>query len=126
MANILGKRKRQSHTKSTAEIDDGSCSSDETDVQAAFKRAFEAKFKPLKNEKRQPVRSEPASSAVTAPESKDEPNWSGFSGSESDADPEDIAVIVQAATPAVEVVEHGRNYTRTTQFDRKEHDAFMV
>ncbi|KAK4985196.1 hypothetical protein LTR28_002198, partial [Elasticomyces elasticus] len=107
MAVILGKRKRRTALKQ--ENSESSGGSDAEDIQAAFRTAFEAKFRPLDIER--PV-VKPA--IVTAQEDVEEEgeaesDWSGISGDED-----------------VEVIEHALPLAGDEQMTKQEMRAFMV
>ncbi|KAK4947051.1 pre-rRNA processing and 40S ribosomal subunit assembly [Elasticomyces elasticus] len=106
MAVILGKRKRRTALKQ--ENSESSGGSDAEDIQAAFRTAFEAKFRPLDIER--PV-VKPA--IVTAQEDVEEEgeaesDWSGISGDED-----------------VEVIEHALPLAGDEQMTKQEMRAFM-
>lgn len=127
MATILGKRKRQRATNTVAQVDSASHSADEANVQAAFRRAFEAKFKPLKTERSKATQPAPSRDLKTAHEEEIDSEWSGLSSAPgSDSEEDNLELTDQAGTPTVEIIEHGRNYTRDRHIDRKDHDKFMV
>lgn len=127
MATILGKRKRQRTPNTAVQVDSDPHSADEADVQAAFRRAFEAKFKPLKTERSKATQPAPSRDLQTAHEEEADSEWSGLSsGPGSDSEDEHLELTDQAGTPTVEIIEHGRNYTRDRHIDRKDHDKFMV
>jgi hypothetical protein len=104
MAPALGKRKRVTR----AELEQASRSSspsDESaaeDMQAIFRRAFEAKFAPLPSEPRKPkselkkpkIEEVPAKEAGQDEEEEELSDWSGISDDDDDDDDDDIKVEV--------------------------------
>jgi len=93
MPPTLGKRKRVTRSEleqpsRSASPSSDSQESDGEDLQAIFRRAFEAKFKPIEIE---PVNKKPRQVAVEEEDEEEEEDWSGISSEDEDG---------------VEVVEH--------------------
>ncbi|GAB7357388.1 hypothetical protein MBLNU459_g8327t2 [Dothideomycetes sp. NU459] len=113
MAVTLGKRKRRAEVAQAAPANakpklEEDPESDNEDLQAIFRRAFEAKFKPLDGLKKK--RNEEAVK-VLEQEEDDESDWSGIS------EPEDH--------DAVEVVEHKAIERSMDRADKQQIKAFM-
>ncbi|KAF7845772.1 hypothetical protein BT93_L0698 [Corymbia citriodora subsp. variegata] len=112
MATSLGKRKRAS-TTATIKANPRSAAieekSDNEDLQAIFKRAFEAKFKPLPEAPAKAVVAEVLATEDDEEIDEDESDWSGIS------EPEEATI---------EVVEHAP-IARTEKLDRQQLKAFM-
>jgi hypothetical protein len=110
MASTLGKRKRVSREElqrpsQSSSPSSGSPDSDAEDLQAIFRRAFEAKFKPLSIEPKKPK-------IVEAPEEEEheeESDWSGISDEGED----------------VQVIEHTDSWLDLDDTSKAEMRAFM-
>jgi len=111
MAVMLGKRKRRSQepaqTKEQDVMSHSNPAPEEEDIQAIFRRHFEAQFKPLGSVKK-PAQKEPE--PVPAEEAEEESDWSGLSEEEG----------------AVEVIEHWAPAGAGEVVGKHELKAFMV
>lgn len=107
MAVILGKRKRRAQLEGDNTSHQTPDVASEEDLKAAFQRAFEAKFKPLRN----------APKPVAKPEIEEqlydgmdeESDWEGFDSGEE-----------------VEVIQHAELSAAELEADRKRKKAFLV
>ncbi|KAF2733482.1 hypothetical protein EJ04DRAFT_495056 [Polyplosphaeria fusca] len=116
MAPTLGKRKRI--TREELETSDRSASpssqsssSDNEDVQDIFRRAFEAKFKPLGVEPKMQKLEQPEEASAEEEESDDESNWSGLASS-------------SPSTP-IQTISPPSTRPKTTHLSKSEKRAFM-
>ena len=107
MAVALGKRKRREETVAQPKPAKEPASDNE-DLQAIFRRAFEAKFKPLEA-KKQRQETAPEVELVNE-EDEEDSDWSGISQAEDE----------------VEVVEHTSSRWSKEQHEKQEVKAFMV
>ena len=111
MSPHLGKRKRRSavaeQERLSASTNDAE--SDQEDLQDVFRRAFEAKFKPLPVAVKVLARLD-EDEHIEDGEGQDESDWSGLSGDEQD----------------IQIVEHNSRDRSNEQFSRQEMKAFMV
>jgi hypothetical protein len=106
MAVSLGKRKRSGATTRAGRESPNDSESDER-IQDIFRKAFEAKFKPL------PAADRSKPEAAKKPEDADEEcesDWSGFS----------------EADESIPVIEHADAIVHASQGDRHEAKAFTV
>lgn len=116
MATTLGKRKRRDEvTKSVASAASKSKvipepESDNEDLQAIFRRAFEAKFKPLQGAKKKEP--EQVVAEVVQEDEDDDSDWSGIS----EAEKED----------AIEIIELKSFERAADKADKQQMKAFMV
>lgn len=106
MALTLGKRKRNADVSQDE--------SDDDDARALFRRAFEAKFKPLAGTAK-PVKATVPVVVEADSDENDESDWTGLSENEDDE------VKVE-----VEVVDHGMVREEDEEARRREMKAFMV
>lgn len=98
MASALGKRKRVAREELTASSRSPSPSSefgnsDGEDMQDIFRRAFEAKFKPLDVEPKKIKVEEMAGEEYEEREAEEESDWSGISSSDEDSDKHEVEVF---------------------------------
>ncbi len=111
MAVTLGKRKRaelEQHEKTEKDPQGDSDAPEGEDLQAIFRRHFEAKFKPL------PTPAKPKEEAIDDLEeelTENESDWEGISEDEE---------------AAVEIVEHSGFTDASSLLDRQAQKAFMV
>jgi hypothetical protein len=112
MAATLGKRKRVSREElqrpsQSSSPSSGSANSDAEDLQAIFRRAFEAKFKPLPKEPKKQKIVEALEEEKQ--EQEEESDWSGISDEEDD----------------VQVIEHTDSWLDLDDTSKAEMRAFM-
>jgi hypothetical protein len=114
MAPTLGKRKRVSRadiqrpSRSPSSSSSNADESDAEDLQAIFRRAFEAKFKPIEIE---PVNKKVKEETMEEDEQEEESDWSGISSEAEDH---------------VEVVEYSGTQQEDKKASKAELRAFMV
>lgn len=115
MAPALGKRKRvtraelEQESRSPSPSSGSGDDSGAEDLQAVFRRAFEAKFKPLPTEPKKPKIEDIPVQEDEEEEDEEESNWSGISDHEND----------------VEVVEYHDPHRELDDTERAEMKAFM-
>lgn len=108
MAVTLGKRKRRADVQEAIPATEPE--SDNEDLQTIFRRAFEAKFRPLEGTEKKAEAQEEEDGAGER-DTEEELDWSGISEAEEDA---------------VEVVEHTASRSANERADKHEMKAFMV
>ena len=87
MAPALGKRKRVTRAELEQPSRSPSPSSGSEDLQAIFRRAFEAKFKPLPTEaKKLKIEETPVQKEEEEAEEEEESDWSGISSAENEVE----------------------------------------
>jgi hypothetical protein len=129
MAPHLGKRKRITREEleepsRSPTPDSGSESSEsdgeKADLQEIFRRAFEAKFKPLEVEKKKRKVEE----APEELEDEEESDWSGISDEDEEGEPK--VEVVDVSIPKVEVVDVSIPKAKVEKMSKAEMRAFMV
>ncbi|KAF2841461.1 hypothetical protein M501DRAFT_1000687 [Patellaria atrata CBS 101060] len=113
MAVVLGMRKRQTQTTLAKRKQPSLCSSEDSneDLQAVFRRHFEAQFKPLDKK--------------PAPKPQEQPQISDLEDGEEEEEEEeeDWAGLSPSPEPAVEIIEHVTT-TTSTRASKSELKAF--
>lgn len=130
MAVALGKRKRQGEVLKASKksapkptpktnIVESESESDNEDLQAAFRRAFEAKFKPLDGAAKKKAEAIKALEDEEIDEEEEESDFGDLSGAEDEDDDDE--------DNEVEVIEHADiKRTPREDLDKKQMKAFMV
>lgn len=122
MAPTLGKRKRITReelerSEREGSPSSGSQASEQEDMQALFRKAFEAKFAPLDIE---PVKKTPKVEEVQD-DSEDDSDWSGIASDDDEGDDDDD----DEAPSTVQVFDYASTHQRHAKASKSELRAFM-
>lgn len=120
MVVALGKRKRVGAkaapaSKRAAKEELSSDESDSEDMRDAFRRAFEAKFKPLDGVKKKEEKKEEKKAPTPAEEEDDESEGNEWEGMSEDEEPGNTVEVIEVAGPS-----------RAERASKNELKAFMV
>ena len=123
--DMLGKRKRRSEEgPQTSPKGSGGCGSESEDVRDAFRRHFEAQFKPLEYVKLKTVEI-----STPTPDTDSDSEWDGFSEPEGKIRLQGLhdVSLIQPDTRTVEVVEYtAPSKLSLYEVPKEELKAFMV